>query len=70
MHTELVPERIVVQIALARKREGVKVGEVLTDQVLLWPQVEASGRVVSFGALVEEAIKEAVEVAEEREVGC
>lgn len=68
-NAQFAAERIGIQIVLARKQEGVKVGEVLTDQVLIWPQVEDCGRVVGFGELVEEAIREAVEVAEERECG-
>jgi hypothetical protein len=69
MQVEFEPERIAIQIALARKQAGVKVGEELTAQVILWPQVETSGRVISFGQLVEEAVQEAVEVAEAREAG-
>jgi len=67
--TEFVPERIGIQIAIAKRINGVKLGEEVTEQQVIWPQVEESGRVIGFGALVEEAIREAVAVAEEREAG-
>lgn len=69
LRVQFEAEYLEVRVLLARKQEGVKVGEVLTDQVLIWPQVEDSGRVIGFGQLVEEAIREAVELAEEREAG-
>lgn len=67
MPTEFVPEVIQIQILIARKQENVKVGETLTDKVIIWPVVEDCGRVVSFGERVEAAIREAVELAEKRE---
>jgi hypothetical protein len=69
MQVQFVVERIGIQLAVARRVNGVKLGEEVTEQEVLWPQVEDSGRVISFGTLVEEAIREAVELAEVREAG-
>lgn len=69
MQVEYVVERIGMQMAVARRVNGVKLGEEVTEQQIIWPQVAESGTLIDFGTLIEDAIREAVEQAEEREGG-
>jgi len=66
---EFSPEAIAIKILLARMHAGVKVGQEITAEITLWPRVEENGEVVELLQVVREALREAVEVALEREAG-
>lgn len=64
-----VPECLKLQVLMAKMQAGIKIGEATTAEVILWPRVEEDGEVVELIDVVRQAIREAVEVAEEREAG-
>lgn len=69
MRTEFVPQCVSVTILFRKEKNGIPIGEEVTPQEIIWRVVEDSGRILGFGALLEDKIREKVEVAEEREIG-